>query len=152
NKTYMLKQFHFHTPSEHQIDGKGYPMEVHLFHVRQNGEKKELLVLGAFLKPGKPNPLIQKIWDLAPKKEGMKISDERINPLTLLPAGKYQLYRYDGSMTVPPCTETVRWYVYSTPLEVSVDQIKAFQKFFPDNARPIQPSYDRPVEVSDPLG
>ena len=127
--------------------------ETPLAVIHNNGDSTELLVLGVFLKPGAPNPLLQKIWDLMPKMEGKsKETDIRFNPKELLPKGSYHLYRYDGSLTVPPCTENVRWYVYSTPIEVSIPQIKAFQGLFPTNARPVQPAYDRPVEVSGPFG
>ena len=129
-----LVQFHFHTPSEHMIDGHKFPMEVHFVHKNAAGK---LAVIGVMMMPGMPNELFSTIMAKAPKEEGsasVGTADQRglIAPVN-------GIYRYQGSLTTPPCSETVLWTVLSTPVLVSADDIKAFQELFPMNARPIQP-------------
>lgn len=143
---YELAQFHFHTPSEHRLQGQAYPMELHFVHKNALGE---LAVVGVFLREGAANPVIQEIWDHIPgEAEPESAHDEEIgeeiDPEDLLPADR-GYYRYAGSLTTPPCTEGVRWHVLHTPVDVSAAQIEEFQALFPLNARPLQPLHDRPV-------
>jgi carbonic anhydrase len=142
---YKLVQFHFHTPSEHRLQGQTYPMELHFVHSNALGE---LAVVGVFLREGAANPVIQKIWDHIP--HGADLADaqgeegEEIDPEDLLPANR-EYYRYAGSLTTPPCTEGVRWHVLHDPVDVSAAQIDDFQEIFPLNARPLQPLNSRRV-------
>lgn len=140
---YNLLQMYFHTPSEHYLDGAPYPMEVHFVHKAEDGT---LAVIGAMMKVGAHNPVIEGIWQNAPIEAGgaKSIDSVEINAADLLPAS-LEYYRYDGSLTTPPCTEGVRWHVLKEPVEVSEAQLKAFQALFPVNARPIQPLNDRIV-------
>ena len=129
-----LIQFHFHTPSEHTIDGRNYPMEVHFVHKNAEGR---LAVIGVLMMPGGENPLFSTIMEKAPKEEGsasLGMIEQRgmIAPID-------GVYRYQGSLTTPPCSETVLWTVLSTPILVSQKDVEAFQALFPMNARPIQP-------------
>ncbi|OYU75116.1 MAG: carbonate dehydratase [Alphaproteobacteria bacterium PA3] len=129
-----LVQFHFHTPSEHTIDGRNYPMEVHFVHKNAEGR---LAVIGVLMMPGGENPLFSTIMEKAPKEEGsasVGMIEQRgmIAPID-------GVYRYQGSLTTPPCSETVLWTVLSTPILVSQKDVEAFQALFPMNARPIQP-------------
>lgn len=129
-----LIQFHFHTPSEHTIDGRNYPMEVHFVHKNAEGR---LAVIGVLMMPGGENPLFSTIMEKAPKEEGsasVGMIEQRgmIAPID-------GVYRYQGSLTTPPCSETVLWTVLSTPILVSQKDVEAFQALFPMNARPIQP-------------
>lgn len=129
-----LIQFHFHTPSEHTIDGRNYPMEVHFVHKNAEGR---LAVIGVLMMPGGENPLFSTIMEKAPKEEGtasVGLIEQRgmIAPID-------GVYRYQGSLTTPPCSETVLWTVLSTPILVSQKDVEAFQALFPMNARPIQP-------------
>lgn len=136
-----LVQFHFHTPSEHQLQGQSFPMELHFVHRNALGE---LAVVGVFLQEGASHPLLQEIWDHIPGHELAGPHSGSIDPEELLPADR-GYYRYAGSLTTPPCTEGVRWHVLHQPIEVSAAQIEEFQAIFPFNARPLQLLNDRPV-------
>jgi len=134
-KDYALKQFHFHHPSEHTIDGKVYPLEVHFVHAAADGD---LAVVGALFDEGAPNPALDAIWATAPVKEGEAAMAAEIDALKFMPP-KVGVYRYEGSLTTPPCSETVHWTVMSTPVTASPGQLAAFASLFPWNARPVQP-------------
>lgn len=133
---YELLQFHFHHPSEHKVEGENSPMELHLVHKGQQGN---LAVIGVFLKEGKSNPTLRNIWQEMPiiKSDENTIPEVSINALELLPENK-DYYRYFGSLTTPPCSETVNWIVLKEPVEISIRQVKQFAQIFPMNARPIQ--------------
>lgn len=134
-KAYALKQFHFHHPSEHTIEGKAYPLEVHFVHAATDGD---LAVIGVLFEEGEANAALDPIWAVAPIKEGEFRVAAEVNPLRFLPptAG---VYRYEGSLTTPPCSETVHWTVMTTPVKASASQLAAFASLFPWNARPVQP-------------
>ena len=136
NQPYELLQFHFHHPSEHKVDGVTLPMELHLVHKNKKGD---LAVVGVFLKEGKSNPTLQKIWQSLPIKENREqtVSNVKINAAELLPKDQ-DYYRYFGSLTTPPCSETVNWIVLKEPVEISSQQVKKFAQIFPMNARPVQ--------------
>ncbi len=133
---YELLQFHFHHPSEHKVEGVALPMELHLVHKSQKGA---LAVIGVFMKQGEVNPALQKIWQAMPMKESREktISNVNINASDLLPEDR-DYYRYFGSLTTPPCSETVNWIVLKEPVEISSPQVNKFAKVFPMNARPVQ--------------
>ncbi len=141
--TYNLLQLHFHTPSEHYLDGAPYPMEMHFVHKADDGT---LAVVGVMMKIGEHNPVIEGVWQNAPIQAGGSKSIEgvKINAADLMPASM-AYYKYDGSLTTPPCTEGVRWHVMKEPIEISEMQLKAFQALFPVNARPVQPLNDRVI-------
>jgi carbonic anhydrase len=137
---FNLVQFHFHTPSEHKLQGQEFPMELHFVHRNALGE---IAVVGVFLREGAANAFLQQIWDNIPG--GSEAAAEgTIQPEDLLPADR-DYYRYAGSLTTPPCTEGVRWHVLHEPVDVSAAQIEELRAIFPLNARPIQPLKDRPV-------
>ncbi len=135
-ETYNLLQFHFHHPSEHQVDGKPYPMECHFVHASDSGV---LAVLGVFIESGGKNATLAPIWDAMPQEAGdeVKVSSVTISPAELLPHDR-RFYRYYGSLTTPPCSEKVIWSVYRQPVTASAAQINTFGTLFPMNARPIQ--------------
>ena len=154
DKRYQLTQFHFHRPSEELIHGKPYDMVAHLMYRASDGKVAGVAVL---LKAGRANATIQQIWDHMPKTEGKVLSDfshaeeeipgVEINPAGLLPhASAY--YTYIGSVTAPPCTEDVTWYVLKIPLEISAEQIHAFADLYPHDVRPVQPLNGRIVKES----
>lgn len=134
-KDYALKQFHFHHPSEHTIDGKSFPLEVHFVHAAADGD---LAVIGVMVEPGAVNPALNPIWAVAPAKEGTAEAAGDIDLNAFIPKDA-SLYRYEGSLTTPPCSETVHWTVMSAPITASSSQIAAFAQLFPMNARPVQP-------------
>lgn len=137
---YRLVQFHFHHPSEHLINGKTYPMEVHFVHANAAGG---LAVVGALMETGKANAVLNKIVTTMPAKEGPAVkADAAINPNGLLPA-KRTYYRYSGSLTTPPCSESVDWLLLIDPIQVAADDVAAFAKLYPMNARPAQKSNRR---------
>jgi carbonic anhydrase len=132
---YTLVQFHFHHPSEHHIDGKGFPMEVHFVHRSEEGS---LGVVGVMLEAGKRNPVFAKIVATMPAVEGAPVEAARgIDPKGLLPSNR-GYYFYSGSLTTPPCSEIVDWMVLSRPIKVAMADIDTFAKLYPANARPVQ--------------
>lgn len=134
-KDYVLKQFHFHHPSEHTIDGKQFPLEVHFVHASGNSD---LAVVGVLFREGSPNQSLDAIWATAPGREGKAAVAFDIDAAKFLPA-RHEAFRYEGSLTTPPCSETVHWTVMASPQTASADQIAAFSAMFPLNARPVQP-------------
>ena len=153
-QTFQLTQFHFHRPSEEYIHGKTYDMVAHLMYQSRDGKVAGVAVL---LKAGKTNETIQRIWEHMPKTESTVLPDfshqeemipgVEINPAALLPED-VSYYTYMGSVTAPPCTEGVRWFVLKTPVDISPEQISAFAGLYPHNVRPIQPLNGRVVKES----
>jgi carbonic anhydrase len=142
NVTYELTQFHFHTPSEHEIEGKAQSMELHLVHKDKEGN---LVVLGVLLKEGAENAALKPVFANMPPSAGPEQTvDGTVKLNELLPADK-STYRYDGSLTTPPCSEGVKWIVFVQPMDVSKEQHEAFRKLFPENARPLQSLNGREV-------
>ena len=138
---YDLLQFHFHTPSEHTIEGASYPMEMHLVHKNKKGD---LAVVGLMMVVGKYNNLLEALWDNLPSAEGKENLDEKIDMSALLPAGE-RTFRYPGSLTTPPCSEGVKWNVLLSPISISNEQLTAFQGIFSKNNRTIQPIRKRVI-------
>jgi len=145
-KPYELVQFHFHKPSEEKIDGKAHDMVAHLVHQGAGGK---LAVIAVLLDTGKENGLIKALWDNLPKEKGKEnvVDAVKINAVDLLPANK-GYYTFAGSLTTPPCSEDVTWFVLKTPVQVSADQIARFAKSYPMNARPVQPLNDRDIQAT----
>lgn len=144
-KRYELVQFHFHHPSEEKVGGKQYDMVVHLVHKDSDGH---LAVVGVLLKAGKAdNALIDKLWAHLPKKpdEENTVAPLLINADQLLPA-QHGYYTFPGSLTTPPCSEGVTWYVLKEPVTISAKQVAQFAKIYPNNARPLQAIADRPLQ------
>jgi len=146
NRTYALKQFHFHHPSEHLVDGKGFAMEAHFVHEGADG----LAVVGVLMVPGKPNAVFRKIVATMPSEEGPPVpADPSVDPGRLLPA-RHTYFHYEGSLTTPPCSETVDWIVLAHPIEVDEADIARFGKLYPMNARPLQKRDRRFILSSGP--
>lgn len=138
DERFELLQLHFHTPSEHYINGTPFPMELHFVHRNQSGE---LAVLGVMFKVGETNPALDTLWNAAGSDASVSVSTEDLLPQ------KLSYFRYDGSLTTPPCSEGVKWHVVPHPVSVSEEQLLAFQELFPVNARPIQPKHNRAVKT-----
>ena len=130
-----LLQFHFHKPSEEKIDGKPMAMVVHFVHKNADGK---LAVLGVLLKEGNENPGIKTLWANLPKEQNVEYAPEGVNfnPGNLLPR-EFDFYSYEGSLTTPPCTEGVRFFILKTTVNIAKEQVQAFP--FKMNARPVQP-------------
>ena len=142
---YHLLQFHFHAPSEHQVAGNLSDMEMHLVH---KSEDSTLAVIGVFIKSGNINTAFNSFWQHLPSAQGesQQIKDVILNAFDLLPSTKHT-YRYNGSLTTPPCSENVKWFVLTTPIEMSHSQIAAFKAIFSGNNRPVQPLNGRELLV-----
>lgn len=149
---YELVQFHFHTHSEHQINGTATDMELHLVHRNSLGD---LAVLGVMLRVrGPANHLIDEIVANAPFSEGtVSLEGRTINARNLLPFS-LGYYTYSGSLTTPSCMEGVRWLLLKDPVNVSratVDRLQQIVSLFPGyegyrfNNRPVRPLNGRPV-------
>ena len=148
DKTYNLKQFHFHTPSEHTVDGKNMPMEMHMVHQSEDGS---LAVVSVLFKEGKvANENFSKIIANLPnaKGESKHITDVNLELKVHLPKDNYA-YHYIGSLTTPPCSENVQWLVLRDMVSLTADQITAFSSRIGPNNRPTQPLNDRTVSVDD---
>lgn len=150
-RPYDFKQFHFHTPSEHLIDGVTYPMELHMVHtLKQEGNQTPVyLVLGLLFKEGKANPFLDKFLNAIPDSTGATnhLSNEYIDINELLAqAGSLHYYHYDGSLTTPPYTETVSWLLVKHIFEASPEQIEKLNRMEGNNARHFQELHDRKVD------
>jgi carbonic anhydrase len=141
---YNLLQFHFHRPSEEQIDGKSMAMVAHFVH--KNAEGK-LAVLGVLLNEGKDNDAIKTIWEKAPKSEGPELVVEgvKFNPAVLVPAALTH-YSYEGSLTTPPCTEGVNFFILKTTMDIGKKQVADFP--YKKNARPVQALNGRKISAN----
>jgi len=148
NRKYELMQFHFHTPSEHKIHGKSYDMEAHLVH---KGARGELAVVAVLIEKGKENAFIKTLWSNFPKEVDKMhtVSDVRICASQLLPQNTTSYFTYTGSLTTPPCTEGVNWFILKTPIEVSKAGLGKFTSIFKHDARPILPLHGRVVKESE---
>jgi len=142
---YYLQQFHLHTPSEHTITDRSFPIEVHLVH---NSEDGTTAVLGVPLATGAENAALAELFTKLPTtvtdEQSMVPLDAKIDPTDLIPPGS-AIARYSGSLTTPPCTEPVLWSVFLTPATVSAGQVANLQQIFPDNHRPTQPLNGRVI-------
>jgi carbonic anhydrase len=137
-EVYELLQFHFHQPSEHLISGKAEAMEAHFVH--RNKITGDLVVLAVLMAEGEMNRSLDSIWQqiLPADSPIAQISDLTINALQLLPENSRQYYRYQGSLTTPPCSEIVTWLVLKQPVSVSKSQLTKFFAAIGNNARPVQ--------------
>jgi carbonic anhydrase len=143
-KEYQLKQFHFHTPSENNINSKSYPFEAHFVHASKDGE---LAVVAVMFEEGEENPVINKIWSQFPlelnKEKSLELSASDV--YAILPQNK-DYYKFMGSLTTPPCSENVKWNVFKTSVTISKDQVKKFFDIFEHtNNRPVQKTNNRVI-------
>ena len=133
-EAYPLIQFHFHEPSEHVIGDRTFPAELHFVHVRDDGK---IAVLGVLIEIGQENEVFQTVLDNTPYtgKDSNQNPSASINPVLLLPRDKRHFYTLAGSLTTPPCSEGVNWYVLANPITISEAQLAQLKSFYSDNAR-----------------
>jgi len=144
-KRYELLQFHFHKPSEEKINGKAHAMVAHLVHKNAEGN---LAVVAVLLDEGGANPTIATVWKHLPKEKEKEISVKTtVDAARLLPGDK-GYYTFQGSLTTPPCSEGVRWFVLKTPVKIADSEIAAFGELYPMNARPTQSRNGRAIEAT----
>lgn len=143
---FKLMQFHFHTPSEHRLNGMSYPLEVHFVHVCP--ETKKNAVVGIFfdIAYGPSNDFCQKLAPVPTRFTSGGISDvkekDQSAELKGLPLKKIQehlaahpAYHYSGSLTTPPCSEEIKWYVSKEPLKLDVGEFLRFKEIMKFNSR-----------------
>jgi carbonic anhydrase len=143
-RDYALKQFHFHTPSENHIDGHEFPLEAHLVHADAEGH---LLVIAVMFKEGGHNHALATAWqDMPERPHTHHLLHTHAFAGALLPQSR-DYYRFDGSLTTPPCSEGVTWLVMKAPVTASQEQIAHFARVMghPNN-RPVQPLNGRVVQ------
>jgi carbonic anhydrase len=147
-KSYALVQFHFHAPSEHTVDGEHFPMEMHFVHQASDGA---LAVAGVLVEEGAPNPGIAPLWAQLAKAPGtettVELRAEFAEPV--FPSVGSGFYHYVGSLTTPPCSEGVQWYVRKTFTSLSKEQIAEFTAVYDHNNRPVQARNDRALYLDE---
>lgn len=136
DKQYEVKQFHFHHPSENTINGKSFPLEAHIVNQSADGE---LAVVAVMFEIGEENEAIQSIWKQLPEKVGATNQlDHLISADDLLPKDR-DYYRFNGSLTTPPCSEGVKWIVMKNYKTITKAEVKQFEETLKHpNNRPIQ--------------
>lgn len=141
---FTLTQFHFHLPSEHTVDGAETAMELHFVHTAQPGR---LAVLAVLLNAHTDPTPLSRILAAAPDRAGLTRAVTSVDPREFLPADLAQ-FRYQGSLTTPPCTEGVEWIVLRHPMSVAVRDVDSYRALFPHSNRPTQPRNGRPVVLA----
>ena len=137
SKIFKLKQFHFHTPSENTINGKHAPLEAHFVHLNDAGE---IAVVAMLFEPGAEDRTLATLVKSMPFETGkeIKLDSKALKNME----GEFktkEYFRFNGSLTMPPCTEGVRWIVMKKPMSISNSQLETFQKALKQpNARPVQ--------------
>jgi carbonic anhydrase len=143
---YDLAQFHFHSPSEHTIDGKHSAMEMHLVH---KDAQDQLAVLAVMINEGAENSEFRRFGHCLPAEPGRAdVEEDLLVDATKLLPPSLASYRYSGSLTTPPCTEGVNWIILQTPIQASQQQIKRFRTLYYGNNRPTQPLHARIVQAT----
>jgi carbonic anhydrase len=147
-QTYDTRQFHFHSPSEHTVNGEHTPMEMHLVHA----DGDDLAVVGVFILEGNTDHpwFADAGWDALPETAGECVEDEEVSLdlnglLGSLEGGHPSVAFYSGSLTTPPCSEQVSWVLMEQVLTLSSGQIEAFTDLYVDNNRDTQALNDRPA-------
>jgi len=142
-RTYTLQQFHFHHPAEEHINGRSFPLVAHLVHADTEGH---LAVIAVLFETGTASELIDTLWKNIPaeKEKAQDVPSVSVQAGDLLPTRR-GYFTFAGSLTTPPCTEGVTWYVLQSHPTLSQEQVNAFAKIYPANARSIQPTNGREI-------
>lgn len=167
DKKYTFAQYHFHwgkndsEGSEHRVNGKMSPAELHLVHWNSeshpsfkdavgSGDPNGLCVLGFFLEIGAENASLKPITDLLPKVKKAGSSEPipgKFDLKAVLPAALTDYYTYDGSLTTPPLAECVKWIVFKKPLPVSAAQMEALRALDDSQGHPMVGNYRPPCPL-----
>jgi carbonic anhydrase len=144
---YNLKQFHFHEPAEHLIGGIRYPMVIHLVHINDNGDYAVIAVMAREEQSSEPFDFLERYL---PIHLGDTVQiDLAFDMNTNLPEDR-TYFNYTGSLTTPPCTENVQWFIFREPITVSLEQVEILKKVMPlNNYRTEQARNDRPILMSN---
>ena len=150
DERFELVQFHFHAPSEHTLAGRRFPLESHFVMSNGNGD---LAVLGVLYDEGEHDPALDPILAALPDAPGderhLEDLDLDVEALKPLP---HRYFRYQGSLTTPPCSEGVQWIVVAEPEAMSKSQIEALASHLHHNNRPLQPRNGRDLVLIGPEG
>ncbi|KAK4607080.1 hypothetical protein RGQ29_001057 [Quercus rubra] len=150
---YVLNQCHWHSPSEHTLDGRQFDLEVHLVHESSDGK---VAVIGIMYKIGRPDSFLSSLTD---HLEAITNTNEAESEAGLIDPrnikiGSRKYYRYQGSLTIPPCTQNVSWTIVGKVRTVTQEQVKLLRVAVHDasdtNARPLQPLNKRTVQLYRP--
>ncbi len=143
---YELQQLHFHAPSEEAISGKRAPLVAHLVHEDAEGK---LAVVAVLFDVGAESAALRPVFAKLPVKPETEttLAGAKLDEAAILPS-KLGYYAFEGSLTTPPCSEGVRWMVLREHATISKAQLAAFKKLYPANARPLQPTNGREIQVS----
>ncbi len=154
---YALLQFHFHSPSEHTVDGQNAAMEMHLVHKSQSDA---LAVVSILIFPGEAEQpwIASASWDEIPAQAGECLEDEEtvldmddlINGQ--LGGGTKDVVHYNGSLTTPPCSEDVEWFILGEYMLLSSEQIATFSDIYSGNNREVQALNDRTIFYDESYG
>ena len=131
---FSLVQFHFHTPAEHMMDGKRHPLVVHFVHGSRTGQ---FAVLGVMFEEGEANPALDAIIAGVDSDSPVSVDVSQMIP------EDYDIYRYMGSLTTPPCTEGVNWHIADETVEASAEQIASLRTRLGNSNRSLQPINNR---------
>ncbi|KAI3450590.1 hypothetical protein Pfo_007255 [Paulownia fortunei] len=147
---FQLRQCHWHSPSEHTINGRRFDMEVHLVH---ESNDNRTAVIGIMYKIGRPDSflsMMRRDLEAVAQIRDVEKAVGLINP-ELIKFGSRKYYRYIGSLTVPPCTQNIIWTIVRKVRTVTREQVQLIREAVHDesevNARPIQPIHDRSIEL-----
>ena len=135
-ENFQLVQFHFHSPSEHQINGELFPLEGHFVHQNASGA---LAVVGVLFRSGEWNTDLAQFGAAAPKELNQPIPIDVDFAALEMYRDHESYYRYNGSLTTPPCSEGVQWYVLKDPGHIAPEQAAQFVKLIGEDARGPQP-------------
>nr|WP_271711582.1 carbonic anhydrase family protein [Marinigracilibium pacificum] len=142
---YYIKQFHFHEPEEHLIDGVRYPLAVHMVHMSEDGG---YAVVAVMAKEGERSKTFDVLEEFLPVQVGeTKVIDKIVNLKVSFPENK-SYFHYIGSLTTPPCTENVKWFVMKDPINISLEQANVIRELMPlNNYRDQQPINGRNIKL-----
>jgi carbonic anhydrase len=132
---FQLLQFHFHSPSEHRVKSKLFPFEAHFVHADESGA---LAVVGVLFEEGAKKSIISAIEAAASEEEGSAPFEIGLDQVEFQPKSE-PYFRYNGSLTTPPCSEGVRWYVLQSTATVTAEEVKIFIDRIGADARGAQP-------------
>ena len=145
-KNYELLRVQFHRPAEFTVAGKSFDMDAQLVHKSEDGK---LAIVTVLFDKGSENPAIQMVLNNLPldKNGEMMPPNQTIDINRLLPDDR-RYFTFMGSLTTPPCTEDIQWLVLKQPQQLSPEQLAIFQRLYPPNARPVQPTLGRIIKES----
>lgn len=136
-KTFALNGFMFKSPAEHTVAGEAFPLSLQFIHRAQDGSRA---IVVSLVKEGRENLAMSELTPHLPLEPDQRNRRPEVlfNARDLMPNDS-GYYRYSGSLTMPPCSEGISWYVLKDPIEMSKEQINLIKGVIGGtNARPLQ--------------